>query len=453
MLEKRDTIIKNTKEKFLDYLRSREEILKNMITQFTTGELERTGLFFGNDQSLSPVANTLNWSDTHELLTYESAYVEKLAHSISDILQYNNEIRLPIHELNYVRRIIPTLELMLLNESNMESEMITDDFDHLSLYLLGSPLKGMEVLDILMDFVSLNIDKGLLEQPSRVVILDSSIAQKKGLSLEKVSELSEGGALNSLLNTSDTELSNEDIKVKQILLEVSKESNSGQKLHQFLTYHQDLRDSYLNKTDSYQKEDIDKIISSLDGLGVCLELCDKIRATLNRELSRRLKKTSINSYVVKKEQSNRKSKYILDTEYKQIKKEIGQYWDIYKMEAKRDLTEEERLYCAHLLLKIGTDSGLVRTFFYRTEEKTDLENPIGFYNRTYDKLKFYEQKCNFQQPLDNIQDYLQEIFITSSEDYQFWKDEIKKELGTMVQKLPQSYEYEVQKASSYCKKK
>ena len=143
VLEKRDTIIKNTKEKFLDYLRSREEILKNMITQFTTGELERTGLFFGNDQSLSPVANTLNWSDTHELLTYESAYVEKLAHSISDILQYNNEIRLPIHELNYVRRIIPTLELMLLNESNMESEMITDDFDNLYFYLLVSPLKGM----------------------------------------------------------------------------------------------------------------------------------------------------------------------------------------------------------------------------------------------------------------------------------------------------------------------
>lgn len=451
VLEKRD-IIKTAEEKFLDYLRKQEDKFRTIIIEFTTEELERTGLCFRSDQLPVSVADILGCNNINRLSTSKSIYAEKLAHSIFDILQYNDKIKLPIHELSYVRRIISMLESMSLNETPIKSEMITDDFQHLSLYLLSSPLKGKESFNVLMGFISLNIKKGLLDYPGDVLIIDSLIAERRGLNSKKIFDLFIGENLNTLLNTEDEKLSDGEIQVKKTLLEISEES-AGLKQDQFLDYHRVIQSSYLDKADSYKKEDIDKIIASLDGLGVCSELCQRIKATLNRELSKRMKKDSINSYVIKRKQPSKESKYISDAEYKQIKKEIGKYWDTYKMEAKKDLTEEERLYCAYLLLKIGTDSDLVRTFFHRTEEKSDLENPIGFYNHTYDKLKFYEQKCNFQQSLDNIQDYLQEIFITNSEDYQFWKDEIKKELSTMVQKLPQSYEYELRKASAYCKKK
>lgn len=453
VLEKRD-IIKSVKEKFLDYLMKQEEKLKTIIADFTAGELERNGILFDNNQLLAPISDPLGWNDINEVLTSGSIYVEKLVNSISDILYYNDKIRMSIREVNYIKGIISVLELMILNKSNMESEMITVDFDHLSLYLLDSPLRGIESLDILMDFVSLNISSGLLEQSGKVMVLDPLIAQRKDLSIEKVFDLSEEGILNDLLNTDNEELSNEDIKMKQALLEVCTKSADSKRFKRFFTCHRILRNSYLNKVDSYQKEDIDKIISSLDGLGVYSELCQKIRATLNRELSKRLRRNSTNLCVVTKNQPSRESKYISDAEYKQVKKEISKYWDSYKMEAKKDLTEEERLYCAHLLLKVGTDSGLVRSFFYRTDEKPNLENPIGFYNHTYDKLKFYEQKCDLQQPLNNIHDYLQEMFIAGSEDYEFWKDEIKKELNSMIQRLPQSYEYELRQASTYyCKRK
>lgn len=425
MLEKRD-IIKSAEEKFLDYLKKQEDKFTITITEFTMREFYKMDLSIDNNE---------------------------LEGSRAATEAYNYNVRLPIHELSYIRRVTPVLESIILNKTNLESEMITDDFDHLSIYLLTSQLKGIEALNILMDFVSLNINKGLLKQPKDAVILDPLIAQEKGLDLKTLSKLSLDGKLNGLLNASDSELSDEDSKLKFILLESVKESMQSKGFRQFLSCHQTLKDSYLNKVDSYSKEDIDKIIESLDGLDVCLPLCQKIRATLNRGLSKRVKKDSMKSYVVKKSQSSGESKYISDTEYKQIKKEIAKYCDTYKMEAKKNLTEEERLYCAHLLLKIGTDSGLVKAFFDRTEEQPNLENPIGFYNHTYDKFKFYEQKCDFQHSLNNIQEYLQEIFITNSEDYQFWKNEIRNELETMIPRVPKSYEYEIKKASAYCKTK
>ncbi len=453
MLGKRAIIIKNAKEKFLDYLRGQQVQFREIIHELANRDLKKKNLSTENEQFTTSIIDTLASNRSDMMLISTLDYIEKVTHSIVNIFNDNHKIDFFMKELRYVSRNIDVLELMNFHECNMKSEMITEDFGRLSLYLLNSPLKATESLEILMDFVSLNINIGLLNHSGNIVILNPSIISKKGLNVEDISDLSANGLLNSLLNTSDAELSESDRNVKQLLLEVSKESMEDSDTSCFLTYHEVLRDSYLNKIDSYQTEDVDKIISSLGGLGVCEELCQKIRATLNRRLTKRSKKSSVNSYSNIKKQSSCESKYLSDAEYKQIKREIGKYVDMHKMKVKKVLTEEERLYCAHLLLKIGASLGLVKSFFDRTKEKPDLENPIGFYNHTYDKLKFYEQKYDLQRPLDNIRDYLQEIFITSSEDYQFWKDEIKRELDTVIQKLPDSYEYELHQVSSYCKTK
>ena len=130
----------------------------------------------------------------------------------------------------------------------------------------------------------------------------------------------------------------------------------------------------------------------------------------------------------------------------EIKKEILNYFNPYTGEVKGNLTEEEVLYCAQLMLKIETEKDIVRTFFRKTEK--NLENPITEMLRNEEKINYYRDKVMVEEELNTMNDSFKEIFITTPEDYVFWKDTINQSLQIIKGKLPKMYEYELNKAAT-----
>ena len=96
------------------------------------------------------------------------------------------------------------------------------------------------------------------------------------------------------------------------------------------------------------------------------------------------------------------------------------------------------------MLKIETEKDIVRTFFRKTEK--NLENPITEMLRNEEKINYYRDKVMVEEELNTMNDSFKEIFITTPEDYVFWKDTINQSLQAIKGKLPKMYEYELNKA-------
>ena len=98
------------------------------------------------------------------------------------------------------------------------------------------------------------------------------------------------------------------------------------------------------------------------------------------------------------------------------------------------------------MLKIETEKDIVRTFFRKTEK--NLENPIAEMLRNEEKINYYRDKVMVEEELNTMNDSFKEIFITTPEDYVFWKDTINQSLQIIKGKLPKMYEYELNKAAT-----
>ena len=98
------------------------------------------------------------------------------------------------------------------------------------------------------------------------------------------------------------------------------------------------------------------------------------------------------------------------------------------------------------MLKIETEKDIVRTFFRKTEK--NLENSITEMLRNEEKINYYRDKVMVEEELNTMNDSFKEIFITTPEDYVFWKDTINQSLQIIKGKLPKMYEYELNKAAT-----
>lgn len=103
------------------------------------------------------------------------------------------------------------------------------------------------------------------------------------------------------------------------------------------------------------------------------------------------------------------------------------------------------------MLKIGIDSKTIETFIDRS--KPEYKNPIARYINNYDKLKYYEEKLEFKDNLETLDEMFKETFVAAPSDYQDWKQMLNQELTAIESKIPNTCEYELHKAKQYSKKK
>lgn len=411
-------------------------------------------------------------SPIEKFSTYLEGQLELLFNNISSVVNLDrsfdqdlksyiiteNSLKETIYKLK--RRIQPfdkmLQEAMFLDEltkaldnigvQSFKDNGIIQDFHHVSLYLLNTPLKAKEQCEIIMSLVKNNIENEIFCYDENMAVIDIAKLEEKGIPAKDILKMAEEGSAFFLLQANDKELSEKELIIKKQLESTQQEYEETHSIN-FIRSHKNIKKHYLDQPDSYQKEDIDMIRKSLESLEVPKELCSIIYSFLNHNLSKREKNKKENVPICLDLKLTGTSSYLSDKEYKKLRKKIDPFLNLYTMEVKRPLSEEERIYCAHLLLKMKEEKSVIKTFFFRTEKKPN--NPIGLYNHNYDKLKFYEKELGFKESIEAVQDYLGEIFIADRETYQYFKEGIQEEMKKMITKIPMDYDYEFSKSSSY----
>lgn len=164
----------------------------------------------------------------------------------------------------------------------------------------------------------------------------------------------------------------------------------------------------------------------------------------NKQLEKQAKKEASEFVIVKpKVEEVKKSNLVTEKEYRQIKKEIRQYYDLYHMELVSEIDYETMIRLTSLMLRIGVNKDEIKRFISKVKDTFVVsDNAITNFVHEYDRLNYYFEDYD----LKNILEYLEEIFICSDEDYLFWKDEIEKELDKLLIRIAYKYDYELEVA-------
>ena len=253
-----------------------------------------------------------------------------------------------------------------------------------------------------------------------------------------------------LITSDDSDLSELEKKQKKVLLDSIKlkEENSIIEISSIIEMHNIIKEHYFDKLDqngklqNFDEESFDKVISALKGLGVTNKFVSIARNILRKQLVCKDEK----KIVVPKVQQIKMG--ITDSEYKEIRKEIEQYFNIHDGKVIKPLCEEDVLYCASLMLKIDISTGLIKTLFDRGLKK--IKDPIERYKAERDKLIYYQESYGIGNQISEMDEIYEEAIVALDDDKTIWRDMLSNSLQNIESKLPK-YEYELKKAKEYKK--
>lgn len=216
----------------------------------------------------------------------------------------------------------------------------------------------------------------------------------------------------------------------------------------FQDNHRLIKEAYLDKIDSYTKDDIDIVLFALKELQVVDEVINSIRKTLEANLVRRQNKENKRkereklSHIIPKIELPKKE-VLSKKEYNLTYRELLTYYDLDNQQVLRPLSIKEVIYCVRLMLKLNIQESAIDTFIRNIDkENKKMSNPISLYVSLYDKISYYAKDTEISKKIALIEEYLEQIFICSEEDYEFWKSMIGEEVSELTKLLPATGEYE-----------
>lgn len=212
-----------------------------------------------------------------------------------------------------------------------------------------------------------------------------------------------------------------------------------------------LSEILLDKEYTYSKEDITDVVVSLKVLRLCEKGIKSIKRYLEINLEKRLKKEEskaiyqIDASAKKSPEYLKSNKhYITDDEYKKLKRKLKEYYDPYNKNLKKEVSYEEMIEIASVMIKLEYDKDEVYTFIKMCKMFLDVEvkNNISLFIGNYDKYIFY---LGGESVLE-ICEYLKEMIVVTDEEYVLWKEEVEKLISNLNELLPNKAEYEYQLA-------
>ena len=345
----------------------------------------------------------------------------------------------------------------LANNNNF----IFNNFELVSLSFNKNELKDSEALNLIFSLVLRNIEAGILFEKREIhdetEQFISHLRDRKRTEII-LNAVNSGGyeGLTEIFKQTTLEA----VTPTLFSLRLIDKANHFN-LEDFRKKHKILKEHYLDKLDSFNIDDIDIIISTLKELSIDEELCNKVKNALNRILYKRTireqkEKTRLENErsLTEAFKSTKSSKTIIPKkDFQVVYRELQQYYDFDNIKPKKFLSLNELIYCIHLMLKIDFDEKTINEFIesIEKENKKIQNNPISIFINLYNKFKYYEMDLNLTEKIKRIESYIGEIFICSSEDYEFWKESINEEVNDILISLPINHEYEVSEAKKLLK--
>lgn len=364
-----------------------------------------------------------------EAYQYQTAYTPFIDRALLEKSENDNIIRL---------LSLPKDKWPLYNE-------IFNEFKVLSQRLESAPLSLSEKVTVLFIFFERNIASHVLEADTK------AFEQKaiknyhfKTMTSEEVIELTRSEKYSYLISTPDEELSEEDLIIKKDINDFTDKNLID--VSDIIKNNRSINDHYLKIKDSYTETDIKIIIDTLKNMGVIESILEATKIVLAKKIQKRQNSQKIitfNNFNSSKDEQSSK-KYLSDKEYKNIKKELSTYYDLYKSKLRRSLSYEEMIYCVNLLVQLGESKDAINLFIMNAEKVCISDNPITRYLQYYDKLKYYSKVIISDENMAEMDEYFKEIFICDDEDYLFWKNNLASILSSEINHLPLSAEYEIE---------
>lgn len=331
-------------------------------------------------------------------------------------------------------------------------QIISDDFKVINNIITGSrnhseglnEYRDKDIFNIFMYFINKNIQNGILDNTRQFITLNEA-RQKHDLSIKILAEYeneNNNSHLKSckIINKKTNETLVQNPNEVYILTAISKK-----RLEDIQKSHRIIKEFYFDKLDTFEKDDIEKIVQAIGVWEYTALIKKAVRNTLEKKLAKRREPQK----EVEIKRIERVSKPILTKkEYHEIKDELDSKFDFERMEPRIDVTlaPEEISHCIDLMNQLSFTDREKEIFLEKSFKKSreELLNIDSIMNLLQSQIEFYNiNNETVNKAMENLELYIEEYknvedIIEKEEWYELIKDEIRI-VNTFI---PKTFEYE-----------
>lgn len=321
------------------------------------------------------------------------------------------------------------------------------DFNILSDFLIMSPLKTREQLQVILYMLEKNLATPIL--CDEVDGFDAPAIENfefKTMTKEEARDMIHSMEYGRLSTADPDDLTEDEIakymELKQFIDSNPLDLSYLKELHRNISMH------YFEKIDSFDYDDVRATLCVLESFGVPKDMCDSFKYLFDREVKKREPKEEV--VIVRDFHKKLDENRITEKEYNLLNRELKKYFDLDDMYMEEPLTIDMQIYCVSLMMKmrisLDTIKKALKVMNRNNKNLSDSVNPIVLFNRLYGRLNYYSENEELVKAVSQIMNFFQEIFICSNDDYEFWKSMIGEELEKALTLIPNTYEYEIEEA-------
>ena len=364
-------------------------------------------------------------------------------------LQVNRQSSLVELNIN-ARGILRAIDCL---ESNPDKLFV--DFWILSFFLEESGLNSKECTSILFS---------IMEKNWQVKMKDSDTSLLSGIELQEVdiksikADMIHNFFLYGLEDfwkekVTDDMSNIEEVKRERPALEdLTLRANFDCSIEKFCSCCIAIKKHYFEKKDSFDLDDIKKIVDIFEVILPSPRILAGVENTLKKELSKR--KEKVKSMNISWTSEQKKSRLLSDKEYKKLRKELESYYRIYQNEFVRDIDYSEMIYCLSLMYELGIDESNIDQFLLKYRlTSTLIKDPIQWFVFSYEKLFYHQKDVRVMTSFQQLLEYMSDIFVVGDEEYSYVKEEMQKEQNKIEHLLIDNFEYEKILAKKALKKR
>ena len=321
------------------------------------------------------------------------------------------------------------------------------DFNILSDFLIMSPLKTREQLQVILYMLEKNLATPILcDEADGFDAPAIENFEFKTMTKEEARDMIHSMEYGRLSTADPDDLTEDEIakymELKQFIDSNPLDLSYLKELHRNISMH------YFEKIDSFDYDDVRAILCVLESFGVPKNMCDSFKYYFDREVKKREPKEEV--VIVRDFHKKLDENRITEKEYNLLNRELKKYFDLDDMYMEEPLTIDMQIYCVSLMMKmrisLDTIKKALKVMNRNNKNLSDSVNPIVLFNRLYGRLNYYSENEELVEAISQIMNFFQEIFICSNDDYEFWKSMIGEELEKALTFVPNTYEYEIEEA-------
>lgn len=327
-----------------------------------------------------------------------------------------------------------------LNFLTKDNSDIFIRFEDLTKVLEKYGFKINDIIDVIVMFATKNVSQMEREDVNYYVPDEEAIAMHtfKNLSDAKRDRLVDTHLVNPFLNDD----SKKDKKARKELrafvekhrVDVSSVANDSL-----------LITRVVNRSDGFAGE-YDSLTDSLNNLGLgkyVRKLITRLTREENKKISNDVEKEVVEENLVQGKVYEPIA--LTKKEINTISRELSSYFDFENMICIRELTLEEIIYVLAKLKYLNASEATIQKFLFIAEKEMRKCNPITFYYRYYDKIKFYLDNEEVRNIYEDIEDFLKVGYLFANErDYAEFKELLEDYLTQILNIIGSDYTYEME---------